>query len=994
MRHILSIILITLIAAAHIYAQNSPQWHLPDGVKARLGKGTIQEIAYSPDGTMLAAATAIGVWIYDVQTGKELQLLATEPVNVKSIAFSPDGTKLVSSGIGALLSLWDVESGRLLRTFPIESEWDNRGVAFSPDGKIIASNGQIGTVQLWNPDTGESIRTLKGQEAWGGSYSIQFSPDGKTLATGWLNGTICLWDVNTGTIKHTHTEHESLVLTLEFFPDGKTLASGSGDKNIMLWDVNTGNLIRTLTGHIGRILDIAVSPHSNILVACDGHYEIRLWNLNTGEMLKRIREHWHIPRSVIFSADGSTFATGGPGTIYIWDVATTMKMRTLINHAYIGAQAVFSPTENTMAVGGFEAVHLLDADTGKLKRQYIADAEYISTLAYSPDGTILAIGSSDDTLRLWDMETDTVRLPPMDTSGYPNGITFSRDGELMACLTYSNSENHISIYRTASGKQLHRVKVYTHPGPRFVSNQGDLEIEHSRWVYKIAFSPDGTTIASCANDNAIRFWDVENGTHLRKLDTDGYHIGDIAFSPDGQTITGMRYGFIHQWNVETGKELQAMRIPGYLRGLNYMALSSDGTMAAIGFGDGTVRVWDMANRTQLRVLKGHTASISNVAFSPDRRTLASKSADGTTLLWDIAPAIPSPTVVKLSPAKVQSPTIGEHLTLSLDITEGQDVAGYQATVNYDGSALRYVDSSLGDYLPDVGEVFNPDIVGGVSNPDDVASLTLIATTFGERSNGDGTLATVTFEVIAQKASTVSLSDVLLTDSLGGSTVPQIAGAEILESFVQPEDVNGDGVVDISDLTYVAANLGNRGVNPADVNGDGIVNIVDLALVAAAIGNNGDGAAHLVGGVSQPRSSSIATVCREDVQSWLHEARQLNLPDPDFQRGILFLENLLKSLTPKQTALLPNYPNPFNPETWIPYQLASPADARIDIYTSDGQLIRQLDLGYKLVGIYQNRSRAAYWDGRNTQGEPVASGVYFYVLRAGGFTATRKMSIMK
>ena len=97
---------------------------------------------------------------------------------------------------------------------------------------------------------------------------------------------------------------------------------------------------------------------------------------------------------------------------------------------------------------------------------------------------------------------------------------------------------------------------------------------------------------------------------------------------------------------------------------------------------------------------------------------------------------------------------------------------------------------------------------------------------------------------------------------------------------------------------------------------------------------------------------------------------------------------------KATQLLQNYPNPFNPETWIPYHLITPADVRIAIYTSDGKLVRALDLGHQFAGIYQERSRAAHWNGKNAQGEPVASGVYFYTFSAGKFTATRKMLIRK
>ena len=132
----------------------------------------------------------------------------------------------------------------------------------------------------------------------------------------------------------------------------------------------------------------------------------------------------------------------------------------------------------------------------------------------------------------------------------------------------------------------------------------------------------------------------------------------------------------------------------------------------------------------------------------------------------------------------------------------------------------------------------------------------------------------------------------------------------------------------------------------------------------------------------------------DVKQWLSQAQQLGTTDTTSQRGILFLEQLLIALTPKETALLANYPNPFNPETWIPYHLAKDADVTLHIYAVNGQLVRMLSLGHQPAGIYQNRSRAAYWDGKNAFGEKVASGVYFYTLTVGDFSATRKMLIRK
>ena len=201
-----------------------------------------------------------------------------------------------------------------------------------------------------------------------------------------------------------------------------------------------------------------------------------------------------------------------------------------------------------------------------------------------------------------------------------------------------------------------------------------------------------------------------------------------------------------------------------------------------------------------------------------------------------------------------------------------------------------------------------------------------------------------------------------------------------------EDVNRDGVVDVQDLAYVGLQYGRTGANTADVNGDEIVNVDDFILVAAAV----DSAAAAPAARAQVQSHFT----KAQLQRYLTEARASENTSHTYQRGIAVVERLLALFTPEETALLANYPNPFNPETWIPYQLSKPADVTLTIYDIKGHVVRSLDLGHQRAGLYQTRSRAAHWDGRNALGEPAASGVYFYTLTAGDFTATRKMLIRK
>ena len=198
------------------------------------------------------------------------------------------------------------------------------------------------------------------------------------------------------------------------------------------------------------------------------------------------------------------------------------------------------------------------------------------------------------------------------------------------------------------------------------------------------------------------------------------------------------------------------------------------------------------------------------------------------------------------------------------------------------------------------------------------------------------------------------------------------------------DANGDGVVNILDLVLVASHFGESGETGADLNSDGVVNIQDLVLVANGLGD--------VAAAPSARGLTAA-----HVEQWLRlagQATSISQRDFLYERGIQVLEQLRQSLIPKTTTLLPNYPNPFNPETWIPYHLANASDVRITIFDVRGSVVRQLDLGHQQEGYYTSRSRAVYWDGTNELGESVASGVYFYRLQADNTSTLRKMLILK
>ena len=327
--------------------------------------------------------------------------------------------------------------------------------------------------------------------------------------------------------------------------------------------------------------------------------------------------------------------------------------------------------------------------------------------------------------------------------------------------------------------------------------------------------------------------------------------------------------------------------------------------------------------------------------------------------------------------------LGDTFTLDIRADNVSDLAGWQFDIAFGPAILEAIDLSEGDFLKADGgtTLFQS---GRIDNT--AGKITgLIAGRISEGGvSGSGSVLQVRFKAKAEGETGLTLQNFLF-GSVTEDSIP--AGPLEIHVTVQERllsgDVNRDGVVNILDLIRVAQQLGNSvpANSPVDINRDGVVNIFDLTLVAQGIG-----------GAAAPAAQGINSVT---IEAWIAEARLTNDGSTVFRQGIANLQILLASLIiPQETALLANYPNPFNPETWIPYQLAVRAEVTLTIYDTNGEAVRRLEVGHQAAGMYQSRSRALYWDGRNGRGESVASGIYFYTLRAGEFTATRKMLIRK
>lgn len=579
--------------------------------------------------------------------------------DVKAVAFSFDGRMLATGGSDLQIKLWDIPTGREVKTF-VGHHKDITALAISPDSKLLASMGQEEEkIRLWDLATGAELKAVTGPA----TAQILFSPDSQFLAVASPEGSIRLWNIKEGGELTFQTDADGEDLTcIAFSPDSKTLASIEPGEAIKLWEVPSGKKLRTaplengssdglvafsndgkrfwsfasgvithrevLSGkELSAVTVMAEKSNVKIALSSDARFlataespgaAIKLFNVATGmeSGAPAVSEDGSYVESMSFSPDGAMLAIGDDvGAVTLWDVANNRKFITFEGHSVPNMGVSFRPDGKAIASGSEDkTVKVWNTSDGGLT-VLEGHSGSVLTVSFSPDGRILASGSDDDTIMLWDLSTNnkpkTLKLPQGIIGDDVKALSFSPDGRTLASLQAN----------------VHLWNVHSEEEPRTLNLSGQAGLA-------ISFSPDGKLIA-CGDGETVKIWDVKTSVELHSLKTHSGLIGSVAFSPDGQTLASSSADrTVKLWDAITGAELRTLS--GHMEQVHALAFSPDGETLATGSTDKTIRLWDAATGSELKRIDLVSDFPGMMAFSPDGRTFVSGSLSGRTYLWDVS----------------------------------------------------------------------------------------------------------------------------------------------------------------------------------------------------------------------------------------------------------------------------------------------------------------------------------------------------------------------
>jgi WD40 repeat protein len=636
---LLSCLILVFGTNQFVEAAPAKPW-LPEGAVARFGSTRFQHtnnvaaLAFSPDGKILATGGGAVVRLWQVESGREIRSLVGPGNDINAVAFSPDG-RVIAAGSGGwsdkgTLHVWHVDTGKL--ACPASNCASAiSSLTFSRDGKTLVTGCWDSTIQLRNATSGKPLREFKVRFNW--IRSVEWSPDGKTLASCSYDG-VYLWDPTTGEQVWRRHAGESSPTANAFSADWKLMAASKWSEPIEILETATGKLIRRYKGQpdVGYY-SVALSPEGKLLAAGGDDPVVRVWDVDSGKELYQLDGHQDKVRSITFAPDGKLLATLSGGRVRLWNPATGREVFPADGHHGTVQALAVSPNGKTLASAGNRAALLWDLPAGKLVGFLQGGVQPIETLSWAPDGRSFAGWGWGNYLG-WDAPTgkDVHRgVPAKDSPG--RGI-LSPDLKILAV----QGPFEFTIRERATGKQL---SSFPHGSNKYSRTMG-------------FFSHDGRQFAlfeTPFSSNSIDLRETKTGEQIANLAVDVGRPTCLTFSPDDSLLAiGDCVGRIAL--LSSTSERNTVMLHQHSGEVHAVAFTPNGRMLASGGHDGTVRLWEVSTGAERRCLVGHDGAVLSLTFSPDGKLLYSGSADASIIAWSLA-GHPAPRRRELSDPALQ-----------------------------------------------------------------------------------------------------------------------------------------------------------------------------------------------------------------------------------------------------------------------------------------------------------------------------------------------------
>ncbi|MDB5601777.1 MAG: hypothetical protein JWN71_3821 [Xanthobacteraceae bacterium] len=580
---------------------------------------------------------------------------------VNAAVLSPDGTRVLSASADSTLKLWDVATGRLIRTLDGHRD-DVNAVVFLRDGLRAISGGSDKVLKLWDLATGKVLRTFDVGHTEKIS-SLALSHDGAQVISASFDKTIKVWDIASGRVLHTFVGHTAFVSSIAISPDGRRLISGDWDANLRLWDIASGRSLRTYKmPPKAWVMSVAFSPDGKRILS--GHYDnsVRLSDTESGQVLRSFVGHAKSVLAVALSSDGKqAMSAGFEKALYLWDAASGKQISKFDTEDYPFWSLAFTPDGKVLAGAG--APMLVDPKTGKIVREFKGTSSRVAAVEFVLDGTRALSNGNDRTLKLWDLRTGRL-LSNTPEGDQGRALALAPDATTVLSVTGTREMRLLEIatgkvIRTFDvGNELVNSAVLSRDGSRLAS--GGMNKTIKIWdtatarvlrtfaatphgTGSVAFSPDGTKLASGSYDirtipkgfdTALRIWDVASGKQLRTLNGHTNQIQSVVFSRDGSRIvSGSSDHTVKLWDAATGNVIRTFT--GHASNVHAVNISPDGTRLLSASRDKTIKLWDVASGRVLRTFEGNASEVSSAVFSPDGKRVMSAGYDGTVRVWDL-----------------------------------------------------------------------------------------------------------------------------------------------------------------------------------------------------------------------------------------------------------------------------------------------------------------------------------------------------------------------